>query len=262
MAERRMFAKTIIDSDAFLELSMASQLLYFHLSMRADDDGFVNKPRSIMNMIGAKNDDMKALLEHKFLILFDSGVVVIKHWRIHNYIRKDTYHETKYKFEKSSLYLDENDAYSVNVQTAVTAPLQVRDESVTSPSRVRDESLTQDRLGNSKDIDRDRDSVGEVKGSAPTPDTPVALNPPTPVDINDYLVQQGLPRIDAVKFVSIYQAKGWKLAGGVPMMDWHPKAEQWAREDALKNPNGYTPPDPNDRYNFNSIDMDTIIDRI
>jgi len=114
MAERRMFAKTIIDSDAFLDLPVAAQALYFHLAMRADDDGFVNKPRAVMNMVGAKNDDMKILIAKKFVIHFESGVVVIKHWRIHNYIRKDTYNETKYKFEKASLYLDENNSYSVN----------------------------------------------------------------------------------------------------------------------------------------------------
>ena len=112
MAERRMFAKTIIDSDAFLEMPTTSQLLYFHLSMRADDDGFVNKPKSLMRMVGCKDDDLKLLFVKKFLIPFESGVVVIKHWKIHNYIRKDTYTETKYKEEKATLELDENSACS------------------------------------------------------------------------------------------------------------------------------------------------------
>ena len=136
MAERRMFAKTIIDSDAFLDMPITSQLLYFHLSMRADDDGFVNKPKSIMRMIGGKDDDIKVLFAKKFLIPFESGVVVIKHWKIHNYIRKDTYTETKYKEEKSLLETDENSAYRLSV----TDPLQLRDESVTGTS-------TQVRLG-------------------------------------------------------------------------------------------------------------------
>ena len=136
MAERRMFAKTIIDSDAFLEMPTTSQLLYFHLAMRADDDGFVNKPKSLMRMVGCKDDDLKLLFVKKFLIPFESGVVVIKHWKIHNYIRKDTYTETKYKEEKATLELDENSAYRL----ADATPLQLRDESVTSPS-------TQDRLG-------------------------------------------------------------------------------------------------------------------
>ena len=147
MAERRMFAKTIIDSDAFLEMPTTSQLLYFHLAMRADDDGFVNKPKSLMRMVGCKDDDLRLLFVKKFLIPFESGVVVIKHWKIHNYIRKDTYTETKYKEEKATLELDENSAYRI----AETSPLRFRDESVTSPS-------TQVRLGQ---VSTGKDSVGE-----------------------------------------------------------------------------------------------------
>ena len=146
MAERRMFAKTIIDSDAFLEMPVTSQLLYFHLSMRADDDGFVNKPKSLMRMVGCKDDDLTILFAKKFLIPFESGVVVIKHWKIHNYIRKDTYTETKYKEEKATLELDENSAYRLSGD----GPLQLRDESVTSPStqvRLGQVSTGKDRLG-------------------------------------------------------------------------------------------------------------------
>lgn len=113
MAERRMFAKTIIDSDAFLEMPISSQCLYFHLSMRADDEGFINKPKTIMRMIGAKDDDMNVLITRKFIIPFESGVVVIKHWKIHNYIRGDRLHETKCIEEKSELTLDVNNAYEV-----------------------------------------------------------------------------------------------------------------------------------------------------
>lgn len=111
MAERRMFAKTIIDSDAFLDMSLSTQALYFHLSMRADDDGFVNNPKKIQRMIGSGDDEMKMLIAKKFIIPFDSGVCVIKHWRIHNYIQKDRYKETVYKEEKSHLLLKENKSY-------------------------------------------------------------------------------------------------------------------------------------------------------
>ena len=96
MAERRMFAKSIVDSDAFLEMPMSARLLYYDLSMRADDDGFVNSPRKIMKFVGATNDDMNILIARKFVIAFDNGVVVIKHWRIHNYIQSDRYKETNY----------------------------------------------------------------------------------------------------------------------------------------------------------------------
>lgn len=113
MAERRMFAKTIIDSDAFLDLPQMAQLLYFHLAMRADDDGFVNSPKKIMKFTGATETDLQELIKRKFIISFDSGVIAIKHWRIHNYIQKDRYTETKYKEEKASLKLDENKAYSL-----------------------------------------------------------------------------------------------------------------------------------------------------
>ena len=89
MAERRMFAKTIIDSDAFLDMPMSARLLYYDLAMRADDDGFINSPKKIMRFVGASMDDLNILAIRKFIIPFDNGVVVIKHWRIHNYIRKD-----------------------------------------------------------------------------------------------------------------------------------------------------------------------------
>ena len=165
MAERRMFAKTIIDSDAFLEMPTTSQLLYFHLAMRADDDGFVNKPKSLMRMVGCKDDDLKLLFVKKFLIPFESGVVVIKHWKIHNYIRKDTYTETKYKEEKSTLELDENSAYRL-IDAGMT---QIRDESVTSPS-------TQDRLGKERvRIELGEDSIEDV------PDINVGNKPPKAV---------------------------------------------------------------------------------
>lgn len=112
MAERRMFAKTIIDSDAFLDMPLSAQALYFHLSMRADDDGFVNNPKKIQRMIGASDDDCKLLIIKRFILAFESGVIVIKHWRIHNYIQKDRYKETLYKEEKSKLAIDAKNAYT------------------------------------------------------------------------------------------------------------------------------------------------------
>jgi Asp-tRNA(Asn)/Glu-tRNA(Gln) amidotransferase C subunit len=126
MAERRMFAKTIIDSDAFLDMPATSQLLYFHLSMRADDDGFINKPKTIMRICGCKDDDMKLLIAKKFIIPFETGIVVIKHWKIHNYIRNDRYKETKYKEEKATLTFDENNAYTIGIPSGYQMDTQVR----------------------------------------------------------------------------------------------------------------------------------------
>ena len=113
MSERRMFAKSIIDSDAFLDMPLSTQALYFHLSMRADDEGFVNNPKKIQRMIGASDDDMKVLLAKNFIILFESGVIVIKHWKIHNYIRGDRITKTNYQEEKSLLQLKNNGAYTL-----------------------------------------------------------------------------------------------------------------------------------------------------
>ena len=114
MAERRMFAKTVIDSDAFLDMPLSTQALYFHLSMRADDDGFINNPKKIQRMVGCADDDLKLLIAKNFIIPFESGIVVIKHWRIHNYIRNDRYKETVYQEEKAMLNTKGNKAYTLN----------------------------------------------------------------------------------------------------------------------------------------------------
>lgn len=119
MAERRMFAKTIVLSDAFLDMPMSARCLYFTLGMLADDDGFVNAPRSIMRQCGASDDDMKLLIAKKFVLIFDSGVIVIKHWRINNYLRNDRYIPTKYQEEKAELGTDENGAYKLGIPPGI-----------------------------------------------------------------------------------------------------------------------------------------------
>ena len=131
MAERRMFAKTIIDSDAFVDMPLSTQALYFHLSMRADDEGFVNSPKKIQRMIGATDDDMRILAGKKFIIPFETGIVVIKHWKIHNYIRGDRIVETKYTDEKSMLILNENGAYSLAIKDDVNEIKELTENSAT-----------------------------------------------------------------------------------------------------------------------------------
>ncbi len=112
MANRRMFSMQIIDSDAFMDMSQTAQLLYFHLAMRADDDGFIGNPRKIMRSVGSNDDDLRVLLGKRFLLTFDSGIVVIKHWRIHNLIRADRHTDTTYQLEKKQLGLNEYGAYT------------------------------------------------------------------------------------------------------------------------------------------------------
>lgn len=114
MANRRMFSLSVVDTDLFLEMPQSSQNLYFHLGMRADDDGFVSNTKKIMKMIGATDDDIKLLIAKQYIIPFDSGIIVIKHWRMNNYLRNDRYKETNYKEEKQQIIVDDNLVYQMD----------------------------------------------------------------------------------------------------------------------------------------------------
>ena len=200
MAQRRMFAQTIVDSDAFLDMPATSQLLYFHLSMRADDDGFINKPKGIMRIIGAKDDDLKVLIMKKFIIPFDSGVVVIKHWKIHNYIQKDRYLETKYKDEKAQLDFDENNAYRL-MDTECIQDVSIME--------------TQVRLG--------KVSIGKDKNNSRT------FVPPSMDELVTFIQEMGY-KVNAETFLSHYESKGWYV-GKNKMKDWKAAVRGWnARE--------------------------------
>lgn len=139
MATRRMFSLDVVNTDLFLDMPVSAQCLYFHLGMRADDDGFIASPKQIMRMATCTQDDMKILVSKGFVIPFESGIVVIRHWKQHNYIQSDRYRKTKYTEEKDRLELKEN-VYVLDT------------ECIQSSSKVD----TQYRL--SKDIVRDRDN--------------------------------------------------------------------------------------------------------
>lgn len=109
-----MFSKSVIGNDCFLEMPDSTQNLYFFLSMYADDDGFVDQYKSIMRMTGKKEDDLKLLIAKSFVIPFESGVIVIRHWRVNNYLRSDRYKETKYLEEKQLLEILPNGEYSID----------------------------------------------------------------------------------------------------------------------------------------------------
>lgn len=113
MAERRMLSKKIVESDAFLDMPPSAQALYMHLNMAADDDGIVNAPKRVQRTCGAADDDLKLLQAKGFVIAFESGVIVVKHWRINNYIPKDRYHQTEYLEELGQLYIKPNNAYTL-----------------------------------------------------------------------------------------------------------------------------------------------------
>lgn len=156
MAERRMFTKKITESDAFLEMPSSAQNLYFHLNMEADDDGFVNAPKKIMRIVGASEDDFKLLLVKKFILLFESGVIVIKHWRMHNLLRHDRYHPTQYQDEYKMLTLDKENNYHLQRLEKIGEGPQI----TWQPSG--NQVATEDRLG--------KESIGKdsIEPIAPT----------------------------------------------------------------------------------------------
>ena len=111
MAERRMFARSVVWCDLFLEMPLSSQALYMHLNMSADDDGFVGNPKTVLKMVGGSEDDFKILIAKGFVIVFEQGIIVITHWKINNFIRKDRYKPTLYENEAQSLSQTKNGMY-------------------------------------------------------------------------------------------------------------------------------------------------------
>ena len=136
MAQRRMFSLQVVDTDAFMDMPLSAQALYFHLSMRADDDGFIDNARRIQKLLGAADDDLRILIAKGFILAFDSGVIVVKHWKISNYIQKDRYKPTQYQEEKSTLSFDLNGAYTdclcVNIRPCIQPVSKLASEPVST----------------------------------------------------------------------------------------------------------------------------------
>ena len=244
MAERRMFSKTIIDSDAFLDMSASAQALYFHLAMRADDDGFINNPKKIQRMVGAADDDLRILIAKRFILIFESGVIVIKHWQLHNYIRKDRYTETLYQGEKSLLYVKKNGAYTDH-------PGDGKYKRLSSGQPTVNQRLTQGRLG--------KDRLGQVsigKGSSRPGDDDDLLN------ISAAARRAGLPwheanetkaeeltneytadwLIRAIDRVCLRDKQNWGLVEGI--------LKSWAKQGYVDEPNGKAATDTSSEPNW------------
>ena len=205
MAERRMFAKTIVLSDAFLDMPVGARCLYMTMSMLADDDGFVNSPKSVIRQTGATEDDLKVLIAKKFIIPFDNGVIVIKHWRINNYLRNDRYQPTVYTEQMEQLSLDENKAYTTK-HNAVGIP------SIGIPS------IGKDRIGKDR-IGKDSIDKHNKRFAAPSVE-----------EVRAYCDERN-NGIDADEFVDFYTAKGWKV-GNQPMKDWKAAVRTWEKRRA------------------------------
>lgn len=263
MAERRMFAKTIIDSDAFLEMPLSTQSLYFHLAMRADDEGFINNPKKIQRMVGASEDDLKLLCAKGFIIPFDSGVVVIKHWRIHNYLQKDRIKPTVYEDEKAMLTIKNNRAYSLSDGLKVL-PEPVAATDGKGDVYSMDTECIQNVYGldsqNSIDKNRvDKNRLDKREG------TRSRFVRPTLDEVSDYIKEQKYD-VDAEKFIDYYESVGWTVGRNKPMKDWKAAVRTWAKTektrlmyDKAKQRNEIKKNSFNDypqrEYDFNDLEM-------
>ena len=208
MAQRRMFSLEVCDTDAFLDLPVSSQALYFHLGMRADDDGFVSNPKKITTMVNCSADDLKLLFAKGFVIPFNSGVCVIRDWRVNNYIQKDRYHETRYLAEKSTLSVESNQSYAVYPPCI---------QSVSSLD-------TEGRLVQSKISKGKNNVVDNPQASAKR------FTPPTVEQVRAYCTERR-NMVDPQRFVDFYESKGW-VVGKAKMKDWKAAVRNWEREDS------------------------------
>ena len=216
MAERRMMAKSIIKSDQFLEMPISSQLLYFHLLLDADDDGFINAPKSIMRVIGAKDDDMRVLQAKGYTIPFDSGVIVIKHWRMHNSLRKDRYNPNpQLENERKQLIINDRKEYELATTWQPTG-----NQLVTNGYH----SIGKDSIG--------KDSV--YSGRDKSQPTRTHFTPPTLEEVKAYCIERN-NNIDAEYFMDFQEARGWVLSNGKKMKDWKATIRTWERNNYNRN---------------------------
>jgi hypothetical protein len=221
-----MFSQQIINSDAFLDMPLSAQALYLHLGMSADDDGFINNAKSIRRQIGASEDDLKLLIAKRFLILFDDGVCVIKHWNVNNLIRKDRRGRTTYKDKLKCLDIDETGNYHLSENGCLPAFAeksgQMTDIVRQNPSH--DGQMTSNVcLSESVIVSEDKKRESEEKKSRSR------FTPPTPQQVRDYASEKDLA-IDADRFCDFYASKGWKV-GSSSMKDWQAAARNWAARD-------------------------------
>ena len=228
-----MFSKTIIDSDLFLDMPLSTQALYFHLSMRADDEGFVNNPKKIARMIGADEDSLKLLAAKQFIIPFESGIVVIRHWKIHNYIQKDRLKTTAYTTEKSQLTTNTNGEYSLNDIKSRTDCTQNGYKTDTQDSigkySIDKSSIVEDSKDKILSISDNKESMS-ADALAPAKSKREKFIPPTVEEVQAYCKETGKP-INAEAFVDYFTSNGWKVGGKTPMKDWKAAVRQWRRRD-------------------------------
>lgn len=200
MAERRMFTKKVTDDENFINLSSSAQALYLHLSMSADDDGFTSQISVSMFKAHASVQDMEALLEKRYIYQFDNGVIVIKHWRMANALRKDRYSPTAFQEELAKLDVKENGSYTW----------------LPSGCQMDANCLTQDSIGKNS---KEKDSKDEKRKR---------FTPPSLEEVKAYCAERK-NNVDAERFIDYYTTNGWVQGKGKPIKDWKAAIRTWER---------------------------------
>ena len=263
MADKRMFSSKIIDSDAFIDMSPMARLLYFNLSIHADDDGFTNSVRREMKIVGASDSDLDELISKRFVIRFDSGVVAIKHWRINNTIRSDRYKATTYTDEKSLLAIEPNGAYtrkSDNLSDGIPTDNQTDTSSIPTDNQcvpqisIVKNSIEEDRL--------EEDRLGEIKNSSEQKISSELVPPPNPDECIEFPVLGGstyIPKSLIDEWESVYtnvdvmqevlKAKEWCKANPKRLkVNWRSFLVNWLNKNQDRRPmheEGYRTQGPN-----------------
>lgn len=231
-----MFSMQIVDSDAFLDMPLSAQCLYFHLNMRADDDGFVSNPKRIAKLISAADDDLKILMAKNFVLTFDTGVMVIKHWRMHNTLSSGRYKETPYTEEKALLLLKENGAYSfhegypIDDSHQVELGMRLSAKQIESRRRKSDEQVT-----NTDKIRLDKNSID--KSSRKPLKTLEDDKPGIPDDdeIVEFFAKRNMIEY-AQEFRNMMKRYDWKDQYGQPFQSWKAVAAKFIdKQKNIKN---------------------------
>lgn len=229
MAERRMFTKKVTDDDNFMALSSSAQALYLHLSMSADDDGFCNQVSISMFKAHASVQDLQALLEKRYIYQFDNGVIVIKHWRMANALRKDRYTPTAFKEELSFLGIKDNGSYTW----------------LPDGCQMVAKRLPQDRLGKDSIVE---DSI-HIEPEEPKKKKAKRFVPPTLEEVQAYCTERN-NNVDAKKFFDYYTASEWYDGKGNKVKSWKQKVITWERDGDNKKTNNQKN-NKNDGWCFN-----------
>ena len=221
MARKRMFRLDVLETDAFMDMPLTAQALYFHLNLRADDDGFIGNPNQIVRAIGANSDDLKLLIAKRFVLTFEDGVIVIKHWRLHNTLSSNRYRETNFLEDKALLRIKDNKSYTFDQGCPQLCDARLVEM---SNRQTKDEQKTnKDEQKTSPDKNSiDKNSIEKNKTFAK----------PTLEDVRAYCQERG-NNVDPEKFYDFYESKGW-MVGRNKMKDYKAAVRTWEKTVSAK----------------------------